>query len=112
MATKLYGYGPNNVSVNDDYDLQCLNNTRGRREVLLVGFKKNNAFDGTITIKSRTRGSAEAFVAQAYTKQDGSSAVAAIAAAALDSTYVVDATNKDIRLTTAVRTVGDIDITT
>lgn len=102
MATKLYGYGEHAIATNDDFDIQCIRLDEPRAGLLTVGLTFNG-FDGNFTLKSRRRGSSQAFKAQSYVLQDGTLSSSAISA---DTTVQVDATGKDIRITSANRTTG------
>jgi hypothetical protein len=104
MATSLTGYGPFSITTNDDFDLKALG-IDGSKAVLLTIGLKFGTFDGNVTIKSRRRNSSDSFVTQSYVRPDGSVVSTALAA---DTVVQVDATGKDIRLTTASSSTGTL----
>jgi len=120
MATTLLGYVaqqgppvvPHSITTNDDYDVACVR-VDNISALLTIGLEIAGGYDGNITVKSRRRGSNDSFVNQSYVKPDGSLGTTTINA----STVIqIDATGKEIRLTTAARTVGTatagFDVTT
>jgi hypothetical protein len=111
MAQNLIGYGPHTVSANDDYDLLGAQGDEGRDTDVVIGLEGVGGFDGTTQPKSRAQGTSDTFDEQGYTTAAETVAVAAIAAAALPTSIRVKSTGKEIRLTTAARTVGTLRIT-
>lgn len=102
MATTLYGYGPHNITADGDYDVACVGGRDGRQKRLTIGWDRTT---GDIVVKSRKHGSAADFVTQSYTKKDETLAAAALAA---DDVVYVDATDKDIRITGANTSAGEL----
>lgn len=86
------GYGPHSCVGDGNYDFTAQLGSPKRRKRLTVGL---DIAAGNATLQVRRSGTAQAFVAAAYTKEDGSSAAVAIAA---DATVTVDVTGKDFRI--------------
>lgn len=105
MATSLFGYGPFAIITNDDFDLKAVG-SETRPQLLTLGLEFGT-FDGTVTVKTRRQGSSDTFVTQSYVKPDLTGAATAISA---NTVVQVDATGKDVRITTAARSTGTLTV--
>lgn len=106
MSTRLTGY-KNSITTNDDYILACCDSL-GRPAKATIMLTKVSAYDGTVVVKQRPVGSAQAYQTANYSKPPGS----AVASAAItpDAIIEVDIAGKETVLTTAARTTGSLQI--
>ena len=105
---QLIGYGPHVVSANDDYDLLAAQGDEGRDTDVTVGLEFLNGYNGTVTPKTRPQGTSDSFAGAGYTKADETVASAGIAAG---TNIRMKMTGKELRLTTTLRTAGELRIT-
>lgn len=100
----LLGYGPHTLAASNDYHVKCVGGGPKRRRKLIVGI---NRTAGTIQPKSKLEGAGSAFSleSQEYTKADGTEASSALSA---DATIEIDATGKQVVLTTDASFEGSV----
>lgn len=107
MTTRLTGYLGNTIQADDTYILAMID-PQAKWTKAVVSLTRNAAYDGVITVQSRPVGSTAPFVTQSYTTKAGAIASATLGAAT--DQIDIDATGKEIALSSAGRTVGSMTV--
>lgn len=95
------------IDVNDTYVLNVAIPDSDRRQTLEIALQRVGAYDGTLLVQARPRGSSLNFQTIAY-KLESTGATQASALGAADALIEVDATGLEVALTSSGRTVNSL----
>jgi hypothetical protein len=107
MSTRLTGYLNNTIQADDTYILAMID-PQSKWTKAVISLTRIAAYNGVITVQSRPMGSSAAFTTQSYTTSAGASSVATLGAA--DTQIDIDATGKEIALSSTGRTAGSMTV--